>query len=64
MCKYQNKEKGYEIGAYGATFNLRSIFVYKTMTLCEGYFIRKEHWLKILDDHLTISKGLKKKVKL
>lgn len=29
------------IGAYGATFNKRALFMYKTKTQCEGFFIRK-----------------------
>jgi hypothetical protein len=38
------------IGGYGATFNKRAIFIYKTQTLCNGYFIRKSNWLKIIYD--------------
>jgi|APSaa5957512535_1039671.scaffolds.fasta_scaffold29661_2 hypothetical protein len=38
------------IGAYGATFNKRAIFIYKTKTICTGYFIRKSEWLKIIYD--------------
>jgi hypothetical protein len=38
------------IGAYGATFNKRAIFIYKTKTLCSGYFIRKSNWLSIIYD--------------
>jgi len=38
------------IGAYGATFNKRAIFIYKTKTVCEGYFIRKSNWLTIVYD--------------
>ena len=36
------------IGAYGATFNKRAIFIYKTKTICTGYFIRKSKWLSII----------------
>lgn len=32
------------IGAYGATFNKRALFIYKTKTQCEGFFIRKRNW--------------------
>ena len=38
------------IGAYGATFNKRAIFIYKTKTVCNGYFIRKSNWLEIIYD--------------
>ena len=33
------------IGAYGATFDKRALFIYKTVTGCEGFFIRKKNWL-------------------
>ena len=33
------------IGAFGATFGRRSLFIYKTHTLCTGFFIRKKKWL-------------------
>jgi hypothetical protein len=32
------------IGAYGATFNKRALFIYRTKTQCEGFFIRKRNW--------------------
>jgi hypothetical protein len=33
------------IGAYQCTFNKRSMFIYKTVTVCKGYSIRKVNWL-------------------
>jgi hypothetical protein len=38
------------IGAYGATFNKRAIFIYKTNTVCDGYFIRKRNWMQVIND--------------
>jgi hypothetical protein len=38
------------IGAYGATFYKRSLFMYKTHTRCEGFFIRKKSWQEIIQD--------------
>lgn len=39
--KYRNNV----IGAYGVTFNKRALFIYKTYTICQGYFIRKSQWM-------------------
>lgn len=38
------------IGAYGASFNKRAMFQYRTATYCVGYFIRKQNWDKIVND--------------
>jgi hypothetical protein len=53
------------IGAYGVTFSKRSLFIYKTFTMCEGYFIRKKEWLEIMDndDNSEIVKRLKVQLK-
>ena len=32
------------------TFNKRALFIYKTYTECEGFFIRKKNWLDIIND--------------
>ena len=50
------------IGAYGATFNMRAAFIYKTMTPIEGFFIRKEAWLNSLKENDTIGKSMKKNI--
>ena len=47
------------IGAYGCTFNKRSHFVYKTFTDCEGFFIRRENWKDLLNEHDEFSSNLK-----
>jgi myosin-crossreactive antigen len=33
------------IGSYGVTFNKRSLFIYKTVEKCKGFFVRKLKWL-------------------
>jgi hypothetical protein len=38
------------IGDYGVTFNKRAIFIYKTKTACEGYFVRKKNWNSVIDN--------------
>lgn len=45
---YDNEKEAHEIGAYGTTFFERSSFLYKTKTLCKGYFIRKSNWFMLL----------------
>jgi len=39
------------IGAYGVTYLRRSMFIYKTVTLAQGYFVRRQHWKVILDSN-------------
>lgn len=41
---------GTAIGLFGATFNKRSEFIYKTISHVESFFIRKVKWIKILND--------------
>lgn len=50
------------LGSYGATFNKRSQFVYRTQTQCTGYFIRKVNWKKILDENSFVSNELKSQI--
>ena len=38
------------IGAYAVSFNKRALFIYRTITLCEGYFVRKTKWKEIFQD--------------
>mmetsp|Transcript_24293 Transcript_24293/g.37503 ORF Transcript_24293/g.37503 Transcript_24293/m.37503 type:complete len:165 (+) Transcript_24293:1639-2133(+) len=38
------------IGAYGVTFYKRALFIYRTSSFCEGYFIRKANWLAIMNN--------------
>lgn len=53
------------IGAYGVSFNERSMFAYKTSEKCHGYFIRKSNWLSIIEnsDYTHITDIFKKIVK-
>jgi len=37
------------IGAYNVCNSLRTMFVYKCKSNCDGYFIRKGAWLNILE---------------
>jgi hypothetical protein len=39
------------IGAYGVSYNKRALFVFKTYERCQGYFVRKTNWLRILDEN-------------
>ena len=36
------------IGAYNVSYNKRSMFAYKTYERCQGYFVRKSNWLRIM----------------
>lgn len=51
------------IGAYGVTFNRRSMFLYKTVTTCHGFFIRRIEWRGLMEEHASISQHLKDAVK-
>ena len=46
------------IGAYGVTFNKRTLFVYKTVTTCQGFFIRRNAWRRLMQEHVEISMHL------
>lgn len=52
-----------ELGAYECLFNKQSSFLYKTLTDCEGYFIRKKTWHKIYQDHEEVGDALKEQIK-
>ena len=48
VIRYNTKRFGNEgIGAYGCTFHKRAKLIYKTLTDCDGHFIRKENWRKV-----------------
>jgi hypothetical protein len=53
------------IGAYNLTFNTRSDLVYRTFSLCQGYFIRRSNWKGIIEDeeHHILSSFIKQQVK-
>jgi hypothetical protein len=68
VIRYKNDKnlKANIIGAYGATFNTRSHFVYRTYTKCEGFYIRRTKWKEITDsdDHKIIAALLKEQVRV
>ena len=37
------------INAYGCTYNFRSPWIYKTVTACTGYSIRKKNWKNLIE---------------
>lgn len=48
---YSLRYKNYSVvGAYACTFFKRSNYIYKTSTMCHGYFIRRKTWCNILND--------------
>lgn len=50
------------IGAHGATFNKRSLFIYRTVTECKGFFIRKQNWIHIIDENPQLADNLRNQV--
>ena len=57
--KYVLRFKGINvIGAYDCTFNKRSTFVYKTISVCKGYSIRKHKWKAICQSNQELSSYL------
>jgi hypothetical protein len=38
------------IGSFGVTFGIRSTIIYTAITKIEGYFVRRNTWLRILED--------------
>jgi hypothetical protein len=48
VVRYQNNQNANIIGAYGATFNKRSKFIYKTASYCEGFYVRKTKWKTLM----------------
>ena len=60
VLRYKNNNV---IGAYGLTFNVRALFLYKTVSKCEGFSIRKSNWLDILNSNDKIMAVIKSSVK-
>lgn len=57
--KYVLRFKGINVvGAYECTFNKRSIFVYKTISICKGYSIRKHQWKEICGSNYELASVL------
>ena len=53
---------GCNVGAFGITLNQRSSYIYLCATKIEGHAIRKENWIKIMNDYQEVSKTLKKNI--
>ena len=47
------------IGAYNLTSRKPSNFIYRTLTVCEGYFIRRGPWKAILENNSQIAPDFK-----
>ena len=52
------------IGAYDLTFNKRSMFIYRSMSYIEGYFIRKQDWMELINDYSSIGLCIKRNILL
>ena len=65
VIRYKNSLSANIIGAYGVTFNKRSKFIYRTVTVCEGFSVRKTNWKTLMDDedNTIIAGHLKKLLK-
>jgi hypothetical protein len=42
--------KGGVVGAYNCTFNKKTIFIYKVLSMFTGYTIRKINWFRIIQN--------------
>jgi hypothetical protein len=56
VMKFKNSNV---LGAYECTYNLRSQWIYKTITMCKGFAIRKKNWMSLLEHHKDIVDELK-----
>lgn len=54
--KFKNSQV---LGAYGATYDYTSEFIYKTVSYCFGYFIRKMNWKLTMAENVDISEEFK-----
>lgn len=50
------------IGAFNICFNKRQIFIHRTHSECAGFYIRKKHWKKIMDNYPEFFSIMKRKV--
>jgi hypothetical protein len=65
-----NKQKKYcikfknncVVGAFECTFNRRSSFIYTCLTECKGFFIRKNQWHSLIEDHEEVTNKLKSNI--
>jgi hypothetical protein len=52
------------LGAYDLTFNKKSMFIYKAVSYIEGYFIRKEIWMDLINEYESIGLCIKRNILL
>lgn len=48
------------IGAYECQFNKRSSFIYTSLTVIEGFFVRKHRWEELMEDSHDIAMRIKR----
>ena len=53
---------GFVIADHGCTFNYKSAFIYKTHSICEGFFIRKANWHDLIEEDTEITDQLKQNI--
>ena len=49
---FRLKQSNLDIGAFGITFNKRSHYIFKSAANVNGYFVRKLHWVTLLNDDI------------
>jgi hypothetical protein len=50
------------IGGFNCTFYQRSMYIWKCLAACEGFFMYKRDWLRILDEQPVVGRTLKSNV--
>lgn len=61
--KFVNPKNSNVINAFACTYHLRSDWIYKTITVCEGFSIRKRDWQMMLKSHPQIVDELNDQVR-
>jgi hypothetical protein len=62
VIRYSNtsstvQNAGALIGDHSCTFNKQSRFIYKTVSPCDGFFIRKKSWMDVLTTHSYVARS-------
>ena len=50
------------IGAYNVSYNVKSEYIYRTVSQCNGFFVRKKAWHNILKNHDQMAHIFKAKI--
>ena len=50
------------IGAYNVSYNVKSEYIYRTVSQCHGFFVRKRAWYNILKNHDQMARIFKAKI--